>query len=172
MSAAGKVCLDIGCSTGGFTDCLLQDGATSVWAIDVGYGVLDYTLRKDPRVHLLERTNFRYLELGTLTEIPSLAVVDLSFISLSKILTKLSDALTQGGDVLALVKPQFEGTPKEVPGGFVRNEETRQLILERAKTAVVASGFMLKGTADSTLKGRQGNQETFFHLTKHTTEHL
>jgi 23S rRNA (cytidine1920-2'-O)/16S rRNA (cytidine1409-2'-O)-methyltransferase len=156
--------MDIGASTGGFTDCLLQAGARSVWAVDVGYGLLDYKLRSDPRVHLLERTNFRFFEASKLTEAPQLMTIDVSFISLAKILPKVTEVLAPGGDVLALVKPQFEGTPKEVPGGFVRDEPTRQMILGRVLQQVREAGFEIQGTADSVIKGRKGNQESFFHL--------
>jgi 23S rRNA (cytidine1920-2'-O)/16S rRNA (cytidine1409-2'-O)-methyltransferase len=165
VSAQGKVCLDIGCSTGGFTDCLLQDGAKSVWAVDVGYGLLDFKLRSDPRVHVLERTNFRHMDLALLTEPPSLVVIDVSFISLDKILPKILPMLTSKNDIVALVKPQFEGTPKEVPGGFVKDEPTRQTILERVQTMVLAAGFKIQGQTDSPVKGRKGNQESFLHLT-------
>lgn len=156
----------MGASTGGFTDCLLQAGARSVWAVDVGYGLLDYKLRDDPRVHLLERTNFRFFQAARLTEKPDLAVIDVSFISLAKILPKIAEVLAPGGDVLALVKPQFEGTPKEVPGGFVKDEATRQMILGRVLQQVQEAKFALKGTVDSVLKGRKGNQESFFYLVK------
>jgi len=156
----------VGASTGGFTDCLLQAGARSVWAVDVGYGLLDYKLRDDPRVHLLERTNFRFFQAARLTEKPDLAVIDVSFISLAKILPKIAEVLAPGGDVLALVKPQFEGTPKEVPGGFVKDEATRQMILGRVLQQVQEAKFALKGTVDSVLKGRKGNQESFFYLVK------
>ena len=115
-------------------------------------------------MHLLERTNFRYFEVSKLTEKPDLAVIDVSFISLAKILPKVAEALAPGGDVLALVKPQFEGTPKEVPGGFVKDEPTRQMILGRVLQQVQEAGFQLKGTSDSVLKGRKGNRERFFHL--------
>src|SRR5229473_7568566 len=148
IDVQGKVCLDVGCSTGGFTDCLLQAGAQSVWAVDVGYGLFDYTLKKDPRVHLLERTNFRHFEVSTLTETPDFVTVDVSFISLAKIMPKIAEVLENGGEVLAMVKPQFEGTPKEVPGGFVRDEKTRQLILERAKHEIEGAGFKILGQFD------------------------
>jgi 23S rRNA (cytidine1920-2'-O)/16S rRNA (cytidine1409-2'-O)-methyltransferase len=166
INVAGRVCLDIGASTGGFTDCLLQAGAQSVWAVDVGYGLLDSKLRHDPRVHLVERTNFRYFDPWVLSEAPDLVTVDVSFISLAKILPKIDEVLKAGGDVLALVKPQFEGTPKEVPGGFVRDEATRQLILARVRVTAEAAGFRIKKAVDSSVKGRKGNQETFFYLTK------
>ncbi len=154
--------MDVGSSTGGFTDCLLQAGAKSVWAVDVGYGLLDYKFRKDPRVHMMERTNFRFMDAALITETPTLVVVDVSFISLAKILPKITEVLKQDGDVLAMVKPQFEGTPKEVPGGFVKDEPTRQLILGRVKKEVEEAGFKIKETCDSVVKGRKGNQETFF----------
>jgi len=117
-------------------------------------------------VHLLERTNFRFFQAARLTEKPDLAVIDVSFISLAKILPKIAEVLAPGGDVLALVKPQFEGTPKEVPGGFVKDEATRQMILGRVLQQVQEAKFALKGTVDSVLKGRKGNQESFFYLVK------
>ncbi len=157
--------MDVGSSTGGFTDCLLQAGARAVICIDVGYGLLDYTLRKDPRVTVLERINFRYLEPAALgPELPSLITIDVSFIGLSKILGKAALCLAAGGDVLAMIKPQFEGTPKEVPGGFVKDEGTRQAILARVHKDVQEAGFDCRAQADSVLTGRKGNQETFFHL--------
>ncbi len=167
-----RVALDIGSSTGGFTDCLLQAGAQSVWAVDVGYGLIDYKLRKDARVHLLERTNFRYLEASTITEIPEIVTIDVSFISIAKILPKLAEILTKPADILAMVKPQFEGTPKEVPGGFVRDEVTRQLILDRVAKQIQEAGFKILGTRDSVVKGRKGNQETFMYLRRSNLSHF
>jgi 23S rRNA (cytidine1920-2'-O)/16S rRNA (cytidine1409-2'-O)-methyltransferase len=164
VSVKGKICLDIGSSTGGFTDCLLQADAKSVWAVDVGYGLIDYKLRKDPRVHLLERTNFRHMDLALITETPELAVVDVSFISLDRIFPKILKVLAKDGEIVALVKPQFEGTPKEVPGGFVKDEDTRQMILHRVKTMAQAASLKILAMADSDIKGRKGNQESFLHL--------
>jgi 23S rRNA (cytidine1920-2'-O)/16S rRNA (cytidine1409-2'-O)-methyltransferase len=166
VSANGKICLDVGSSTGGFTDCLLQDGAFSVWAVDVGKGLLDYKLRGDPRVHLLERTNFRFLEPEWLDERPTLAAVDVSFISLKNILPVLKRVLELGSEAVVLVKPQFEGTRKEVPGGFVKDETIRLDILKRVEDMTVTQGFAIKGRVDSTVKGRKGNQETFLYLTR------
>ncbi|MFA5974837.1 MAG: TlyA family RNA methyltransferase [Elusimicrobiota bacterium] len=166
ISPEGKVCLDIGSSTGGFTDCLLQAGAKSVWAVDVGYGLLDYNLRKDPRVHILERTNFRFLESSVLKEIPTLITIDVSFISLSKIFPKIYEVAPSGADIVVLVKPQFEGTPKEAPEGFVKDEPTRQDILSRVRAMAEQAKFQIKAVSDSVLAGRKGNQETFFHLIK------
>ena len=166
LSVEGHVCLDIGASTGGFTDCLLQAGAKSVWAVDTGYGKLDFKLRNDPRVHLLERTNFRHMDVQQITDTPQLTVIDVSFISLDKILPKLHTMLPAGAKIVALVKPQFEGTPKEVPGGFVKDEVTRKAILDRVAGTIAGAGFHILGQTDSIVKGRKGNQETFFYLRK------
>ena len=164
---AGKTCLDVGSSTGGFTDCLLQAGARSVWCVDVGYGLLDYNLRKDPRVRVLERTNFRLLDPALLdSERPSITTIDVSFISLGKILPKVFELLPADGQVIALIKPQFEGTPKEAPGGFVKDEAVRRRILERVRALIEAAGFKIRSVSDSKVKGRKGNQETFFYLFK------
>ena len=166
ISVTGKTCLDVGSSTGGFTDCLLQAGAQAVWAVDVGYGLIDYRLRKDPRVRLLERTNFRFLERTAIPDPIELAVIDVSFISLSKILPKLFEFLNADGEAIVLAKLQFEGTPKEVPGGVIKDEAVRQSILARVETAVRENRFELLGKADSEIKGRKGNQETFLYLKK------
>ncbi len=156
--------MDIGSSTGGFTDCMLQAGAKKVIAVDVGYGLLDYGLRNDPRVQVLERTNFRHFDPVVLTDQPSFITIDVSFISLAKILPAITTSLPKGLPILALVKPQFEGTPKEVPGGFVKDETTRQLILARTRAAIFELGYALEGSVDSAVKGRKGNQETFYLL--------
>ncbi len=158
--------MDVGSSTGGFTDCMLKDGAKRVIAVDVGYGLLDYGLRKDPRVQVLERTNFRYLEPKILVESPTFITIDVSFISLAKILAVISTNFPKGLTILAMVKPQFEGTPKEVPGGFVKDEATRDAILSRARDEILKLGFIIEGSVDSAVKGRKGNQETFY-LLKH-----
>lgn len=166
ISPKGKVCADVGASTGGFTDCLLRQGAAKVWAIDVGVGLLDQRLASDPRVVQLERENFRSMDLAKITDPIELVTADLSFISLDKIFPKIGELLAVGADAIVLVKPQFEGSPKEVPEGIVKDEPTRQVILERAKASAVANGFTILGVADSELSGRKGNREAFFHLTK------
>jgi 23S rRNA (cytidine1920-2'-O)/16S rRNA (cytidine1409-2'-O)-methyltransferase len=168
LSVEGKICLDIGSSTGGFTDCLLQSGARSVWALDVGHGLLDYKLCKDPRVHLLERTNVRYFDPTSLSEQPDLITADVSFISLDKILGKIWDILKPGGVALVLVKPQFEAAPREAPKGVVTSETVRQRVLEQIRDCSVGVGFKVKALTDSTLKGRKGNRESFIHLEKPT----
>jgi len=139
-----------------------------VWAVDVGYGLLDYNLRKNARVHVLERTNFRYMDPAKITDKPGLIVADVSFISLDKILPKIAECMAQDADVVVLVKPQFEGTPKEAPRGFVKDEPTRQSILARAKAMIEKSDFAILGIADSVVAGRKGNLETFFYLRKTT----
>jgi 23S rRNA (cytidine1920-2'-O)/16S rRNA (cytidine1409-2'-O)-methyltransferase len=161
---AGKRCLDVGASHGGFTDCLLKSGAASVCAVDVGYGLLDQRLRNDPRVRNLERTNFRFLEAETIRPAPTLTVVDVSFISLVKLMPKLAELLAKDGEIIALVKPQFEGHPREAPGGIVRDEAVRAEILARTRQEIERTGWRLLGQADSRIKGRRGNQETFFYL--------
>ena len=164
INPKGLACLDIGSSTGGFTDCLLQAGARSVWCVDVGYGLLDYKLRNDPRVNVIERTNIRHFDPKQITAPIGLVVVDVSFISLTKVLPKIAEFIQARVDIIALVKPQFEGTPKEVPGGYVKDEKTRQSILDKVRGNIPGMGFRLLKEADSQIKGRQGNQETFFHL--------
>jgi 23S rRNA (cytidine1920-2'-O)/16S rRNA (cytidine1409-2'-O)-methyltransferase len=166
ITVNGKICLDVGSSTGGFTDCLLQAGAARVIAIDVGYGLLDYKLRNDPRIQLLERTNFRFLDPAQLSSTPDLITVDVSFISLDKIFPKIGAILSPQGEAVILVKPQFEGTPKEVPGGFVKDEAVRQQILFRVEAATDKAGYTIAGKIDSPVKGRKGNQETFLWLKK------
>lgn len=132
--------------------------------IDVGKGLLDFRLRQDPRVRLMEETNVRWLEPASLPFRADLVTIDVSFISLQKLFAKLRDFLAADGTLLALVKPQFEGTPKEAPGGFVKDEPTRQTILERVRQQARAARFRFQGEIDSPVKGRHGNQETFFHL--------
>jgi 23S rRNA (cytidine1920-2'-O)/16S rRNA (cytidine1409-2'-O)-methyltransferase len=134
--------------------------------VDVGWGQLDYKLRNDPRVHVLERTNFRHLDPAVLTERPELAVVDVSFISLDKIFPKILQVLEPGGTVLALVKPQFEGAPREAPGGVVRDEAIRKQILGRVWAMAEKIGFKVLGLLDSTVRGRKGNREAFLYLEK------
>ena len=160
----GRVCLDAGASTGGFTDVLLERGAESVYAVDVGYGQLDWRLRQDERVHVMERVNIRYLtELPGAT--PNLAVADLSFISLRLVLPVVSRLCSPGADVVALFKPQFEvGRGKVGKGGIVRNEDDRRDALDAFKQWAVGEGFEVIAESDSVLKGAKGNQEMFIHL--------
>jgi len=158
----GRVCLDVGASTGGFTDCLLQRGAERVYALDVGYGQLDYSLRQDPRVVVMERVNARHLDPDDLSEPVDLVTIDVSFISLTKVVPALVPHLVPGGLLLALVKPQFEAGRHQVgKGGIVRDEEVRlRVVAERARE-LADLGLEHLGTRDSALAGAGGNLEAF-----------
>jgi 23S rRNA (cytidine1920-2'-O)/16S rRNA (cytidine1409-2'-O)-methyltransferase len=157
----GRRCLDVGASTGGFVDCLLQHGAASVVALDVGHGQLDWGLRNDPRVHVIERLNARALRAENLPYAPELATIDVSFISLAKVLAPVARCLAPGGEVLALVKPQFELRPERVKGGVVRSPDDRRQALLSAAAAAKAAGLRVRGFAASGLSGPKGNRETF-----------
>jgi 23S rRNA (cytidine1920-2'-O)/16S rRNA (cytidine1409-2'-O)-methyltransferase len=159
----GRDCLDVGASTGGFTDCLLQHGGEHVIALDVGYGQLDWRLREDERVTVLERFNARWLEPGALPFRPDVATADLSFISLTKVLRGIADCLAAGGELLALVKPQFELGRERVRGGVVRDAADRREALLRVAEAATNAGLGVRGFASSGLPGPKGNQETFIH---------
>ena len=162
---AGKVAADFGASTGGFTDCLLQRGAVRVYAIDVGYGQLHAKLRTDPRVVVMERTNARTLGAGDLPEVLDLVVIDASFIGLDKLLPAAHALLREGGDVLAMVKPQFEVGPENVgSGGVVRDESVREQAITAVAEAAKAIGFEVVARADAAIKGPKGNHEAFLHL--------
>ncbi len=170
LEVAGRVALDVGASTGGFTDCLLQRGARRVAAVDVGYGLLDYRLRSDPRVTVLERTNARSLrpellrEVG-LDEVADLAVIDVSFISLSKVLGAVLACLESRHDVLAMIKPQFEvGREGVGKGGVVRDAAARRDALVSVGQAAAGLGESVLGYFCSGLPGPKGNLETFVWL--------
>jgi len=161
IDVSGLSCLDVGASTGGFTDCLLQRGADRVVAVDVGYGQLDWTLRNDPRVEVMERVNARNLGPEDLPYRADLATIDVSFISLAKVLPAVAACLADGGQILALVKPQFELGRGRVRGGVVRSaEERREALLSVART-VENTGLAVKEFAPSGLPGPKGNRESF-----------
>ena len=165
VRAAGRVCLDLGASTGGFTDCLLRHGAALVYAVDVGRGQLDPTLRADPRVVVMERTHARVLTPADFQERPDLVTVDLSFISFTRILPVLPPLLVDPGEVLALLKPQFEvGRGKVGKGGVVRDPEQHRRVIATVGRLAVALGFRILGAAPSCLLGPKGNREFFLHL--------
>jgi 23S rRNA (cytidine1920-2'-O)/16S rRNA (cytidine1409-2'-O)-methyltransferase len=165
VQVRGRQALDVGASTGGFTDCLLQHGASEVIAVDVGYGDLDYTLRSDPRVTVLERTNARSLTREMLPYAPTLAVLDVSFISLRKVLPAVLACLTEPYDALALVKPQFEvGRERVGKGGVVRAAEDRRSALIDVGTAALELGVSVLGYRSSGLPGPKGNLESFIWL--------
>jgi 23S rRNA (cytidine1920-2'-O)/16S rRNA (cytidine1409-2'-O)-methyltransferase len=172
IDPAGKVALDVGASTGGFTDVLLRRGARKVYAIDVGYGQLDWKLRQDARVVVLERENVRYLDLGKLDEPADLAVCDVSFISLTIVLPHIARLLGAGGggpplrkDVVVLVKPQFEVGKGEVgKGGVVRDEAKRLGAVDKVRDFAVAEGFEVVGVVESPITGPAGNVEYLMYL--------
>jgi 23S rRNA (cytidine1920-2'-O)/16S rRNA (cytidine1409-2'-O)-methyltransferase len=161
IDVAGRDCLDVGASTGGFTDCLLQRGAARVVAVDVAYGQLDLRMREDPRVTVIERLNARALTPGDLPFAPSLALVDVSFISLTKILPAVASCLAPGGEVLAMVKPQFELGKERVGRGVVREDADRHEAIRRVAEAATELGLTVRGFASSGLPGPKGNRETF-----------
>jgi 23S rRNA (cytidine1920-2'-O)/16S rRNA (cytidine1409-2'-O)-methyltransferase len=162
-----KVALDVGASTGGFTDCLLAFGARRVHAVDVGYGQLHWKLRTDPRVVVRERVNVRYLKCSDLADAPDLATVDVSFISLRLVLPVVYRLIACGGVVVALIKPQFEvGKGKVGKGGVVRSEEERQRIVDEISAVATELGFSVQGVTVSLLPGPKGNREFFIYLVK------
>lgn len=158
----GAICLDVGASTGGFCDCLLQNGARKIYAVDVGYGQLDQRLREDPRVVVMERVNARYLEPAAIADEIDLITIDVSFISLTKIVPSVLPMLKTTGRVLPLIKPQFEaGKGKVGKGGIVRDPEFRRTVIEETVTALESVGLQSLGCFDSPVVGAKGNQEAF-----------
>jgi len=167
LTVKGRLCLDVGASTGGFTDCLLRAGATAVIAVDVGYGQLAWSLRNDPRVHVLERTNARYLGPEMLPFRPDLAVVDVSFISLAKVIPAVVRCLAVPHDLLVLVKPQFEVGPGRVgKGGVVRQEPLRREAVSGVAVAALELGEAVVGAYPAEPRGPKGNRETFLWLAR------
>jgi 23S rRNA (cytidine1920-2'-O)/16S rRNA (cytidine1409-2'-O)-methyltransferase len=165
LDPAGRLCLDAGASTGGFTDCLLQRGARHVVAIDVAYGELDWGLRNDPRVTVIERRNAREVSPEELPYPPDLVVADLAFISLTKVLPKLLDLTAESWDCLALVKPQFEvGRERVGKGGVVRSADDRRAALVAVGEWADRTGHAVLGYASSGLPGPAGNRESFVWL--------
>ena len=158
-----KICLDVGSSTGGFTDCLLQEGARRVYAVDVTASQLDWKLRQDPRVTLVER-NARYLRAEDVAEPAELVVADVSFISVAKVLPTIVPLVTPGGEFLILIKPQFELEKGDVgKGGIVRDAALHQKAIERVTAAAQEAGLEIIGVQPSRLQGAEGNQEFFLH---------
>lgn len=165
VAPAGKVALDAGASTGGFTHVLLSRGAARVYAVDVGYGQLDQSLRRDPRVVSLERRNLRLLPREEIPEPVDLITLDLSFISLTLVLPRMMEFLRPGGELLAMVKPQFEvGKGKVGKGGVVRDPMLQQEAVAKVAAAATALGFQVSPAFPSPLKGPKGNQEYFLYL--------
>ena len=163
----GTICVDVGCSTGGFTDCLLQRGAIRIYAIDVGYGQFEWRLRKDSRVVLLERTNIRNVDRGLIPEPIDLAVIDVSFISLTLVLPAVIHLLNSSAVVVALVKPQFEvGKGQVGRGGIVRDDTQREAVTNKVIDCAACLGLTLKGVLDSPVIGRKGNREILVGFTR------
>lgn len=162
-----KICMDIGASTGGFTDCMLQNGAKKVFSVDVGYGQLAWSLRQDPRVITMERTNIRYVKPEEIGELVDFASIDVSFISLTKIFRTVKDLLKDNAQLVCLIKPQFEaGREKVGKKGVVRDPEVHREVLINVIENAQTMGFYLKGLDFSPIKGPEGNIEYLSYLTR------
>ncbi len=169
LSVAGLVAMDVGASTGGFTDCLLRRGAGRVYAVDVGYGQLAWRLRQDARVVVLERTNVRYLEREQIPEPVDLATIDTSFISLTKVIPRVLGFLGENGRLLALIKPQFEvGRGLVGKGGVVRKPELHQRVVSELERFCRDQGLVVEGVVESPVLGPKGNREFFILAVKPT----
>ncbi|MBD5478324.1 MAG: TlyA family RNA methyltransferase [Lachnospiraceae bacterium] len=168
VSTEGKVCMDIGASTGGFTDCMLQNGAVKVYSVDVGHGQLDWKLRNDARVVCMEKTNFRYMVREDIAEEPDFASVDVSFISLTKILFPLRRILKDGGSVVCLIKPQFEaGREKVGKKGVVKEPAVHREVIRKVLDFADSLGYTAEALDYSPIKGPEGNIEYLLLLTLH-----
>jgi len=160
LKADGLVCMDVGASTGGFTDCLLQRGAARVYAVDVGYGQIAWKLARDDRVVVIERTNIRHLEKSAVPDPIELAVIDVSFISLELVFPAVEPFLAPSARIVALVKPQFEvGRELVGKGGIVRDEASHKLAVEKGRRAGESVGWSFEGSCDSPVRGAKGNRE-------------
>ena len=167
LTVEGKVCTDVGSSTGGFTDCMLQNGAKKVYAIDVGRGQLDWKLRQDPRVVCMEKTNIRYVTPEDLEEPIEFSSIDVSFISLTKVLLPIRNYLVPDGQIVALIKPQFEaGREKVGKKGVVREKSTHLEVITKVIEYAVSIGFLVRDLEFSPIKGPEGNIEYLVHLEK------
>ena len=157
--------VDVGASTGGFTDCLLKKGAGKVFAIDVGKGLLDWRLRNDKRVVVLEGKNVRYLEFKDIGEKIDIAVIDVSFISLEKVIPKVKEFLKNKGTILALIKPQFEAKKTEVGAkGIIRDPAIHNMVIDKINIYCLNFGFVVKGVCESSIKGTKGNKEFWIYM--------
>lgn len=171
LDVTNLVALDSGASTGGFTDCLLQRGARKVFAVDVGYGQLAWKLRQDERVVNMEKTNIRYLEADKLDEVPDIAVIDVSFISLDKVLPNIVHLVKDDGYIIALIKPQFEvGRGNVGKGGVVRDTLKHQEVIDAVQVLAENMQLEVKGTIESPILGPKGNREFLIYLKKRKIE--
>jgi len=167
LELAGKICMDVGASTGGFTDCMLQNGAVKVYAVDVGRGQLDWKLRQDERVVCMEKTNIRYVQPDMIEDILDFASIDVSFISLTKVLGPVRELLKEGGQAVCLIKPQFEaGKEKVGKKGVVRDKKVHLEVIETVMGFAKSIGFRLLGLSFSPVKGPEGNIEYLLYLQK------
>lgn len=167
LTLEGKVCMDVGASTGGFTDCMLQNGAVKVYSIDVGHGQLDWKLRNDPRVVCMERTNIRYVTPEDIGEPASFVSIDVSFISLTKVLTPVRQLLADEGEIVCLIKPQFEaGREKVGKKGVVRDPKVHLEVIRAVMDYASSIGFEILHLEFSPIKGPEGNIEYLLHLKK------
>lgn len=167
LTLDGKVCMDVGASTGGFTDCMLQNGAVKVYSVDVGHGQLDWKLRNDPRVVCMERTNIRYVVPEDIEERPSFVSIDVSFISLTKVLLPVRNLMEENGEIAALIKPQFEaGREKVGKKGVVRDPAVHKEVIEMVISYAKSISFGVRHLEFSPIKGPEGNIEYLVHLQK------
>lgn len=167
VSLNGKICMDIGASTGGFTDCMLQNGGVKVYSIDVGYGQLDWKLRNDPRVVCMEKTNIRYVVPEDIQEKPAFSSIDVSFISLTKVLGPVRNLLTEDGEIVCLIKPQFEaGREKVGKKGVVRDPAVHEEVIEKVRDFAMSISLEPCHLSFSPIKGPEGNIEYLLHLKK------
>ena len=165
INVKDKICMDIGASTGGFTDCLLQFGAKKVYSIDVGYGQLHYSLRNNPKVINIERCNFRYIERDKIKDKIDICTIDVSFISLKLIIPKCIEFLKDRGSIIALIKPQFEAGKNEVEkGGIIKSPEKHKKILNNLKEFFINTRLKIEGLIESPILGQKGNKEFLIYL--------
>ena len=169
VTLAGKICMDVGSSTGGFTDCLLQNGAVKVYAVDVGHGQLAWKLRNDERVVCMEKTNIRYVTPEDVADKINFSSIDVSFISLTKVLGPVKELLSDDGQIVCLIKPQFEaGREKVGKHGVVRDSAVHLEVIEKVIDFAISIGFEVLNLEFSPVKGPEGNIEYLLHLQKHT----
>ena len=168
VSLSGKICMDVGSSTGGFTDCMLQNGAVKVYAVDVGHGQLDWKLRNDPRVKNKKKTNIRYVKPEDIEDRIQFSSIDVSFISLTKVLGPVKELLTDDGEIVCLIKPQFEaGREKVGKHGVVREASVHKEVIDMVMNYAVSINFEVMNLEFSPVKGPEGNIEYLLHLLKH-----
>ncbi len=167
LTLEGKVCMDVGASTGGFTDCMLQNGAVKVYSVDVGHGQLDWKLRNDPRVVCMEKTNIRYVTPEQIEELAAFVSIDVSFISLTKVLPPVRELMTEDGEIVCLIKPQFEaGREKVGKKGVVRDPKVHEEVIEKVIDFASTIGLESRELEFSPIKGPEGNIEYLLHLLK------